>query len=147
MRDETPNQKSIPAETMRSFAAECRRYIKLEKDAAMLIADSLIYSYLWVHTFHGIIRLFWYSERILSGATRISNEPEWEVDAGCIGFLPSNASASMAPWGGVDRLVSNNSWSLSAHAGNFTCFILDISNSAVARGVLLHAKATSKLTP
>lgn len=87
MRDETPNQKSIPAETMRSFAAECRRYIKLEKDAAMLIADSLIYSYLWAHTFHGIIRLFWYSERILSGATRISNEPEWEVDAGGLAVL------------------------------------------------------------
>lgn len=87
MRDETPNQKSIPAETMRSFAAECRRYIKLEKDAAMLIADSLIYSYLWAHTFHGIIRLFWYSERILSGATRISNEPEWEVDSGGLAVL------------------------------------------------------------
>ena len=29
------------------------------------------------------------------------------VDAGCIGFLSSNASPSMALWGGVDRLVGN----------------------------------------
>ena len=82
MRDETPNLKSISAETMRSFAAEYLRYMKLEKDAAMLIADSLIYSDLWRHTFHRIIRLFWYGERILSGATRISNDSEWEVDRG-----------------------------------------------------------------
>ena len=45
MHDATPNQKSISAETVRSFAAECLRYIKLEKDAAMLIVDSLIYSF------------------------------------------------------------------------------------------------------
>ena len=39
------------------------------------------------HTFHGIIRLFWYGERILSGSTRISNEPEWEMDAGGLAVL------------------------------------------------------------
>ena len=47
MHDATPNQKSISAETVRSFAAECLRYMKLEKDASILIADSLIYSDLW----------------------------------------------------------------------------------------------------
>ena len=87
MRVETPNLKSIPAETMKSFAAECLRYMKLKKDDAMLIADSLIQSDLWGHTSYGIMWLSWYGERILSGATRISNEPEWEVDAGGLAVL------------------------------------------------------------
>ena len=30
------------------------------------------------------------------------------ADAGCAGFLSSNASPSMAPLGGVGRLVDNN---------------------------------------
>ena len=42
MRDETPNLKSITAEKMKTFSAECFRYMKLEKDDALLIADSLI---------------------------------------------------------------------------------------------------------
>ena len=82
MRDETPNLKRIAAETRRSFAAECLVTRSSKKDAAMLIADSLIYSDLWGHTFHRIIRLFWYGERMLSGAPRISNDSEWEVDRG-----------------------------------------------------------------
>ncbi len=53
----------------------------------------------------------------------------------------------MAPWGGVDRLVGNNLWSWSEPAGNFPCFMLDFSNSAVARGKLYHAQAADKLIP
>ena len=87
MRDETPNLKSIPAETMKTFATECLGYMKLEKDDAILIADSLIQADLWGHSSHGIIRLFWYGERILSGATRIFNEPEWEADVGGLAVL------------------------------------------------------------
>ena len=69
------------------------------------------------------------------------------ADAGCVGFLSSNASPSMAPWGGVDRLVGNNPWSLSASARNSPCFMFDIFNSAVVRGKLHHAKDTDKLIP
>ena len=36
---------------------------------------------------------------------------------------------------------------MSASARNFPCFTFDISNSAVARGKLHHAKATDKLIP
>ena len=60
-------------------------------------------------------------------------------------FLSSDASPSMAPWGGVDKLAGNNPWPLSASAGNFPYFMLDISNLAVARGKLHHAKTTNKL--
>ena len=49
--------------------------------------------------------------------------------------------------GVVDRLVSNNPWSLSAPAGNFLCFMLDICNSAVARVKLYHAQAMDNLIP
>ena len=62
-------------------------------------------------------------------------------------FLSSNASPPKAQWGGVGRLFGNNPWSLSASARNFPCFMFDISNSAVARGKLHHAKATDKLIP
>ncbi len=87
MRDETPNLKSIPAETMKTYSAVCLRYMKLEKDNALLIPDSLIQADLWGHSSHGIMRLFCYGERILSGATRIFNESEWVVDAGGLTVL------------------------------------------------------------
>ena len=62
-------------------------------------------------------------------------------------FLSSNASPQKAPWGGIGRLFGNNPWSLSASARNFPCFMFDISNSAVVKGKLHHAKATDKLIP
>ncbi len=204
MRDKPPNLTRFPSETLKNFAAECLQSMKLEKEDAIVIADSLIQADLWGHPSHGIMRLFWYGARIASGATQISKEPEWELDAGglavlngqdgigqsvakkamhsaidrakqhgisavcvrnsghfgtamyytkmaadagCIGFISSNASPSMAPWGGVDKLVGNNPWSWSAPAGSFPCFMLDIANSAVARGKLYHAQATDKPIP
>lgn len=60
---------------------------------------------------------------------------------GCIGFLSTNASPAMAPWGGRDKQVGNNPWSWAAPAGQFPLMILDIANTAVARGKLYDAKA------
>ncbi len=69
------------------------------------------------------------------------------ADADCIGFLSSNASPAMAPWGGVQPLVGNNPWSWAAPAGKFPCFVLDIANTAVARGKLYHAKTKGQSIP
>ncbi len=82
MHDETLNLNRIPVETMKTFAADCLQSIKVEKADAIVIADSLIQADLWGHPSHGIMRLFWYGARIASGATQISKEPEWELDAG-----------------------------------------------------------------
>jgi LDH2 family malate/lactate/ureidoglycolate dehydrogenase len=59
---------------------------------------------------------------------------------GCIGFLSSNASPAMAPWGGHEKQVGNNPWSWTAPAGRYPPMMLDIANTAVARGKLYLAR-------
>jgi len=55
---------------------------------------------------------------------------------GCIGFLSSNASPAMAPWGGSRKLIGTNPWSIASPAGRYSPMLLDIANTAVARGKL-----------
>ncbi len=64
MRDKPLNQTRIPAETLKNFATECLQSMKLEKEDAIVIADSLIQADLWGHPSHGIMRLLWYGARI-----------------------------------------------------------------------------------
>jgi len=67
--------------------------------------------------------------------------------AGCIGFLCTNASPAMAPWGGRQKGVGNNPWSWAAPAGRYPPMVLDIANTAVARGKLYAAKARGEHIP
>jgi LDH2 family malate/lactate/ureidoglycolate dehydrogenase len=60
--------------------------------------------------------------------------------AGCIGFLSTNASPSMAPWGGREKVVGNNPWSWAAPAGRHAPMVLDIANTGVARGKIYLAR-------
>lgn len=60
--------------------------------------------------------------------------------AGCISFLSTNASPSMAPWGGREKRVGNNPWSWAAPAGRHAPMVLDIANTGVARGKIYLAK-------
>ena len=60
--------------------------------------------------------------------------------AGCVGFLATNASPSMAPWGGREKRVGNNPWSWAAPAGRHAPMVLDIANTGVARGKIYLAK-------
>lgn len=62
------------------------------------------------------------------------------ADHGCIMFLTTNASPAMAPWGGLDKLVGNNPWSWAAPAGRHAPMVLDIANTAVARGKIYQAQ-------
>lgn len=66
---------------------------------------------------------------------------------GCIGFLATNASPAMAPWGGLDKRLGTNPWSWAAPAGRHAPVMLDIANTAVARGKLYAAKARGEAIP
>jgi LDH2 family malate/lactate/ureidoglycolate dehydrogenase len=61
----------------------------------------------------------------------------WE---GCVGFLSTNASPAMAPWGGRTKTVGTNPWSIAAPAGEYAPMMLDIANTGVARGKIYLAK-------
>ncbi|GAA5162603.1 Ldh family oxidoreductase [Pseudonocardia eucalypti] len=58
---------------------------------------------------------------------------------GCIGLLATNASAAMAPWGGREKRVGSNPWSIAAPLGGQRQLVLDIANTAVARGKIYLA--------
>jgi LDH2 family malate/lactate/ureidoglycolate dehydrogenase len=60
--------------------------------------------------------------------------------AGCVGFLATNASPAMAPWGGRKKTVGTNPWSWAAPAGRQSPMVLDIANTGVARGKIYLAK-------
>jgi LDH2 family malate/lactate/ureidoglycolate dehydrogenase len=67
--------------------------------------------------------------------------------AGCVGVLTTNASPSMAPWGGRGRTVGANPWSVAAPAGAHGVAVLDISNGNVARGKIYAARERGTTIP
>ncbi|GGF41226.1 lactate dehydrogenase [Aliidongia dinghuensis] len=66
---------------------------------------------------------------------------------GCILFLATNASPAMAPWGGRAKRVGNNPWSWAAPAGRHAPLVLDIANTAVARGKIYLARQRGTRIP
>ena len=66
---------------------------------------------------------------------------------GCVGFLSTNASPSMAPWGGRKKVLGNNPWSIAAPAGKHPTMMLDIANTAVARGKVYLARQKGEKIP
>ncbi|MFY0692171.1 MAG: Ldh family oxidoreductase [Paracoccaceae bacterium] len=69
------------------------------------------------------------------------------ADAGCVGFISTNASPAMAPWGGIEKRVGNNPWSWAAPAGSHPPLMLDVANTAVARGKLYLAEKKGENIP
>jgi LDH2 family malate/lactate/ureidoglycolate dehydrogenase len=67
--------------------------------------------------------------------------------AGCVGFLSTNASPAMAPWGGRAKAIGNNPWSIAAPAGGHAPMVLDIANTAVARGKVYLARQRGERIP
>ena len=65
----------------------------------------------------------------------------------CIGILTTNASPAMAPWGGREKRVGNNPWSIAAPAGSQAPMVLDIANTVVARGKLYLAQKRGEPIP
>ena len=66
---------------------------------------------------------------------------------GCVGYLSTNASPSIAPWGGIKKRVGNNPWSIAVPAGRYDPMVLDIANTAVARGKIYLAKNKREKIP
>jgi LDH2 family malate/lactate/ureidoglycolate dehydrogenase len=67
--------------------------------------------------------------------------------ANCVGFLSTNASPAMAPWGGRKKIVGNNPWSWACPAGSHDPMVLDIANTAVARGKIYLARQKGQTIP
>lgn len=66
---------------------------------------------------------------------------------GCIGFMATNASPAMPPWGGRAKSVGTNPWSWAAPAGKHPPMVLDIANTAVARGKIHLARQRGESIP
>lgn len=58
---------------------------------------------------------------------------------GCVAILATNASPAMAPWGGKTKTVGTNPWSIAAPGGRRGVAVMDIANTAVARGKIYLA--------
>lgn len=69
------------------------------------------------------------------------------ADAGCVAFLATNASAAMAAWGGRTKSIGTNPWSIAAPAGRHGVVVMDLANTAVARGKLYLAKERGTSIP
>lgn len=72
--------------------------------------------------------LFWFVQRA--------------IDAGMIGIASTNALPTMAPWGGIDRIVGMNPLAIGIPTGNKPSFVMDAAFAACARGkvVVYHQK-------
>ncbi len=59
---------------------------------------------------------------------------------GCVMLLTSNGGPAMAPWGGRQKIVGTNPWSVAAPAGKHAPFVVDMANTGVARGKIYLAR-------
>lgn len=66
---------------------------------------------------------------------------------GCIGFISTNASPAMAPWGGREKKIGNNPFSWAVPAGRHPTMMVDMANTAVARGKLYVARNRGESIP
>ena len=69
------------------------------------------------------------------------------AEAGCVALLATNASPAMAPWGGRVKSIGTNPWSLAAPAGRHGVVVMDLANTAVARGKVYLAAERGEQIP
>jgi len=67
--------------------------------------------------------------------------------AGCIGFATTNGGPAMPPTGGLSKLVGTNPFSFACPAGRHSPMMLDIANTAVARGKIYLARNKGETIP
>ena len=67
--------------------------------------------------------------------------------SGFIGVLTTNSSPAMPPTGGREKRLGANPWSIASPAGSHPPMMLDISNTAVARGKLYMARQRGEPIP
>jgi LDH2 family malate/lactate/ureidoglycolate dehydrogenase len=66
---------------------------------------------------------------------------------GCVAVLTTNASPAMAPWGGREKVIGTNPWSIAAPGAGGRVVAVDIANTAVARGKIYLAKNRGEPIP
>ncbi|RBY88052.1 Ldh family oxidoreductase [Blastococcus sp. TBT05-19] len=66
---------------------------------------------------------------------------------GFVSLLTTNASPAMAPWGGREKVLGTNPWSIAAPAPDGGVVAVDIANTAVARGKIYLAKNRGEAIP
>src|SRR4051812_40634437 len=66
---------------------------------------------------------------------------------GCVAVLTTNASPAMAPWGGREKVLGTNPWSIAAPGADGRIVAVDIANTAVARGKIYLAKNRGEPIP
>src|SRR3954451_20601724 len=66
---------------------------------------------------------------------------------GCVAVLTTNASPAMAPWGGREKVLGTNPWSIAAPGPEGRVVAVDIANTAVARGKIYLAKNRGEPIP
>ena len=66
---------------------------------------------------------------------------------GCVAVLTTNASPAMAPWGGREKRIGTNPWSIAAPGPDGRVVAVDIANTAVARGKIYLAKNRGEQIP
>ena len=66
---------------------------------------------------------------------------------GCVAILTTNASPAMAPWGGREKVLGTNPWSIAAPGSDGRVVAVDIANTAVARGKIYLAKNRGEPIP
>ncbi|MEW2404156.1 Ldh family oxidoreductase [Streptomyces sp. NPDC046862] len=69
------------------------------------------------------------------------------AEQGCVALLATNASPAMAPWGGREKRIGTNPWSIAAPGGRYGTVVMDIANTAVARGKIYHARERGEPIP
>src|SRR5215218_5100803 len=66
---------------------------------------------------------------------------------GCVAMLTTNASPAMAPWGGREKVLGTNPWSIAAPGPDGRVVAVDIANTAVARGKIYLARSRGEPIP
>ncbi len=66
---------------------------------------------------------------------------------GFVAVLTTNASPAMAPWGGREKRLGTNPWSIAAPAPEGRVVAVDIANTAVARGKIYLARNRGEPIP
>ena len=69
------------------------------------------------------------------------------AEQGCVGVVTTNGSPAMAPWGGREKAVGANPWSIAAPAGRHGVTVMDIANVNAARGKIYAARERGASIP
>jgi LDH2 family malate/lactate/ureidoglycolate dehydrogenase len=69
------------------------------------------------------------------------------AEQGCVGVVTTNGSPAMAPWGGREKAVGANPWSIAAPAGRHGVTVMDIANVNAARGKIYAARERGAAIP